>query len=474
MPSKRIWMRTPLKGSPPSSKKSKKNEHLPSDYLKLLPANFDVSEYKRFNPDLAVLSTAEAEWHYISCGKMEGRFLGRSQRSVGTVALPLQFSPQGYLSQNPDLQHMSLAQAEMHYVLYGRNEHRHFLPKLLPIPVHTTLTPQQETELLACTSGSERECLVEQWTEQTRAKNAIQRIAMTVSNCGVDHIKKDVLVVLHLGARTNLLDEFVPLLQSLTTERHSFDVFISVFDATVQNQIISKVQAVVPKTSLVSVLVVENKALDIGPFWKCLGMSLQNKVQYDCIFKWHTKGNDTIRKVAHSVFQTPNRIISVLRVPETSVGMIGAEKLHDQSNLNDHWLKFITTELGLDDFANNEKWFVAITIFACRYQLLAPYIHSMLQMIDRYGNTFDSVDWNWFCWMHDVAPSPSNASLLTQALKSPSNAFPFVGNAYWQFSECMPLPRDGMFEHALERFFGHLSVRHNMRILNATELAVQG
>jgi hypothetical protein len=87
-------------------------------YKLILPPDFCVAGYKRYNKDLADLPDDYVKKHYNQFGKKENR--------VYRVELPEGFDAAEYKHVNPDLAVFSNAEAEQHYYMYGANEKRSY------------------------------------------------------------------------------------------------------------------------------------------------------------------------------------------------------------------------------------------------------------------------------------------------------------------------------------------------------------
>jgi O-antigen biosynthesis protein len=101
--------------------------------------DFDWQFYLEFYSDLGHLSTyAEAYDHWLEQGTQEGRFICNRQLlnalDQWQTELPPDFNPEAYLILNPDLEQQfsnakyRKAQATLHFLKIGRNEHRAYHP----------------------------------------------------------------------------------------------------------------------------------------------------------------------------------------------------------------------------------------------------------------------------------------------------------------------------------------------------------
>lgn len=81
-------------------------------------SNFNVTNYKKYNPDICNITDDAATYHYYNWGKNEGR--------IYKIDLPNDFNVEKYKQNNPDLTKLSDPDAERHYYKYGRHEGRKY------------------------------------------------------------------------------------------------------------------------------------------------------------------------------------------------------------------------------------------------------------------------------------------------------------------------------------------------------------
>ncbi len=92
---------------------------------KILPLNFDWESYTQMNEDLIHLEKEDAEKHYLRYGQNEGRqYIPRKPNQV-----PDDFNWRNYTLINPDLQNLNKVDSEQHYLRYGEKEGRRYKSK---------------------------------------------------------------------------------------------------------------------------------------------------------------------------------------------------------------------------------------------------------------------------------------------------------------------------------------------------------
>lgn len=87
----------------------------------MLPPDFDVEGYRKYNPDIAKYSNEWLQEHYVKCGL--------KQKRLYKLNLPEDFNLEIYRYANKDLEGFSDEQLQKHFSLYGYNEQRIYRDK---------------------------------------------------------------------------------------------------------------------------------------------------------------------------------------------------------------------------------------------------------------------------------------------------------------------------------------------------------
>lgn len=82
----------------------------------MLPIDFDVEEYRQYNPDIAKFSDEWLRSHYVKCGSIQNR--------IYKLSLPEDFDVNAYRELNSDIAKYPDEWLERHYQVHGRKEGR--------------------------------------------------------------------------------------------------------------------------------------------------------------------------------------------------------------------------------------------------------------------------------------------------------------------------------------------------------------
>ena len=95
-------------------------------------------------------------------------------------------------------------------------------------------------------------------------------------------MKKNLCVVLHLYY-TDLFDYFYSYLVNIKEEH---DIYITLIEGHYEEAILETIES---KFKNSKVFILENKGMDVAPFFFVLNEISKSNIQYDCILKLHTK-----------------------------------------------------------------------------------------------------------------------------------------------------------------------------------------
>jgi len=197
------------------------------------------------------------------------------------------------------------------------------------------------------------------------------------------------------------------------------------------------------------ILITPNKGFDIGGFLFCLKEMYRLDMSYDLILKLHTKSDKNWRKDMVDCLFGSNEIVrrNMRLFTSGEIGMIGSQSklytINGSSIMDSNWQnnKFYLMELCdkfyQEDFDQKIYKFFGGTIFWMRGDVLFNQL------------TSDNVDW-LISRMNDQTTRDINWINLTQQTT--------YGNLLWKGCP-KNLLRDGMFEHAVERFMGYIVMK---------------
>ena len=95
-------------------------------------------------------------------------------------------------------------------------------------------------------------------------------------------VKKRLCIILHLYYQ-DLWDWFLPYLQNINFD---FDLYVSICNEHPSDEIIQKIKQHYPDAEIKSF---SNKGMDVAPFLWFMNFIIENKKEYDCVLKLHSK-----------------------------------------------------------------------------------------------------------------------------------------------------------------------------------------
>jgi len=212
-------------------------------------------------------------------------------------------------------------------------------------------------------------------------------------------MKKRLAVIVQLYY-TDLWDEFKSYLQNITDQ---FDLYVTITEGVLSMEDFqSKAATIKQAFPNASVIMVQNKGLDIGPFVLTLHSILQQKLEYEYVIKLHTKrsintmgegGDQWRQELIHSLLGTPQKYYDNLqKFHDPQVGMIGCRKwVIDHLETNTSTIDYYKHRLGI----KKGRFFVGGTIFWSRFETLIKCLTTQ-NTIDIYNELEEGyfTDWN--------------------------------------------------------------------------------
>ena len=257
-----------------------------------------------------------------------------------------------------------------------------------------------------------------------------------------------IAVLLHLFT-VSLADEFARYCDNITKAGYHYDIYITIPKGVDYG----KLRELWPQSTI---LAVENKGFDIGPFW--LSFDRIRNQPYDVILKLHSKSNDQWRReLIAPILGSPERVrycLDLLADPTT--GLVGSEK----------WLLTVPSDWGnnkyhIDTLAR--EWrvpvqscrFIGGTVFWARHSIFSAACRGLdVPALVRKMNTPDTFDYSWYLMAYPkvarrVGTDP--AQLKDYFLNEGDDT---VCNCLQARQQGLALPCDAMIEHCYERLFG--------------------
>ena len=246
----------------------------------------------------------------------------------------------------------------------------------------------------------------------------------------INNISKKFAVFLHIG-NYGLWDDIAKYLDRLKNE--DYDLWISIPRKNNEN-IEELKEDILNYNKNVKILVIPNKGFDIGGFFYCLQRAIALGHNYHYIIKLHTKTDPFWRDSMSIPLLDIKKLDDLFKYPD--VGMIGGQKFFMAGDMSGDY----RNQKHFDDIAerfnfnNNQNPFnfVAGTIFAINFNFLFNIYRNHIDWILCKLNDEYSYDINWM--------KINNTK---------------IGNLLWKEAYNKNYIRDGMFEHAFERFFSY-------------------
>ncbi len=265
-------------------------------------------------------------------------------------------------------------------------------------------------------------------------------------------ILPNIAAILHLG-NIDLWDECAENLRKLDPIQFDLWVTIPQINQAQTLKIQSMRSNILDTFPRANVIVVPNQGFDIGGFFYAFKQMLQHRTIYKYVLKIHTKSDESWRKPMISTYiDNADRIISAMENND-NIGMVGWDKkiLHDVDTCgrymaNKFHITSILERLDMSDVV--EYTYVTGTMFWARACILYDVFKDNIEWFASKLNDAHSFDTNWM-WLNNET---------------------HVGNLLWETAKPHH-KRDGMFEHAVERIFGHIVTMSGRQIYGVQSIA---
>lgn len=409
---------------------------------------FDWKIYCLLN-NLSFTNKYEAEYHYLTTGKNLGL--------ITSDAFPENFSIEDYIKCNPDLKLFGKKDALLHYIQYGKDKYNYTrLPKNFNSQDYLKLNPDIRQKI---NSESEKD-IINHWIKfgvYENRQTSISKISY----------KRRILCICHNG-NMGVFKKIEKYLENLLSI-HSVD--ITLFISSLNTFDVTEIDYIKKKFPSATHIINENFGFDIGSFFKVLQICKNNNQEFDYVVKIHTKTNDFDReKLIKPILGSANRIKIILDIlANDSIGLVGSlgsmyynyEKLavHNQNHL-----KTLIEKFKINAKYYDSVQFVGGTMFWTKFSLLKKMFwdYSFDKIIEEL-NTETSLDWNWYLCANknyiepDLIKTLNTKELVLEHYTSYGQKLCLSPNIFHaiKFKTKSQQIRDGMIEHAYERFFSY-------------------
>lgn len=273
-----------------------------------------------------------------------------------------------------------------------------------------------------------------------------------------------VCCICHIGSYHvfQKMKHYVDNLVSAQYDAYTVDIYFNVIDTFTKDDISSLKKAYPNETIIIS----DNYGFDIGSFFHTLDIIKQKKITYDFVLKIHTKTHNTTRvnllePILGSITAIRNIFAQFDSKPK--VGIIAARNgrcidahvdfTRNQTYLQQlvHWYFKETTNIC-------KQPYVSGTIFWMRFHLVEElFMKYSLPNIYNSLNNIHTFDWNWYYHANNkhLGSITLNRQKLYEHYIQHGKALRLSGNIFHaiKYNTNSIVLRDGMVEHAYERFF---------------------
>lgn len=288
-----------------------------------------------------------------------------------------------------------------------------------------------------------------------------------------------VLCIFHIGSYHIFLKmkKYIDNLFLAKYDEFNLTLYINIINSIKQEHINEIKKIYVNQNIIIS----ENYGFDIGSFFHILQTIKERKEKYDFIIKLHTKTNNQLReKLLQPLLKNIQTIKNIIQKFESNekIGIIGSK----ECRCIDAHVDFLRNKQYLQELMNwyfNEHThiikqpYVTGTIFWVRFNLIEKlFMHIHIPNIYNSLNNEKTFDWNWYYYANtkqfnniiNTKENMYNHYLETGKICNLSrNIFHALDKKTNQF-----IIRDGMIEHAYERFFCYACHRLGFKSLFIT------
>ena len=215
----------------------------------------------------------------------------------------------------------------------------------------------------------------------------------------------------------------------------------------------------------------ENRGMDIGLFLVGLHYMIENKINHEYLFKFHTKTDDKFRNSClNSLIGSHNKIIDNIKaLSKNNVGMVSGNSIYnyhqnkDYFNNNIYYLEMLSKYLYYQDLNYDNLVFSGGTFFIVKNKFFLEILNTKnIEFIyEKLNNNF-TIDYNWYACFYNL--NINNKKLILEHFNSDKNNR-YVNNLNYQLKTNNSGLRDYMLEHAMERFFGYIIKQNNLDII---------
>jgi len=270
---------------------------------------------------------------------------------------------------------------------------------------------------------------------------------------------------------------YIDNLISAHYDEYNLTIYFNIIE-TISKEQISEIRKMYPEENFI---LSENYGFDIGSFFHILEIIKQRKEKYDYVVKIHTKTNndkrDNLLQPILGNIQTIRKIIQQMR-DDHDIGIIASKKsrcidTHTDFIRNQSYLQKLITWFFKEQTRITKQVYVSGTMFWLRFDILQQtFMKINLPNIINSFNNIHTFDWNWYYYANNKFLMNVNLQekILYEHFIEKGENMNLSGNIFHAIkngTRSFHL-RDGMIEHAYERFFCYASHRLGLQIMFIT------
>ena len=309
----------------------------------------------------------------------------------------------------------------------------------------------------------------ELWKQRNIYNMEYSVLQKKISNIKQEHLP-NVVCIVHVGSYHIFLKikDYIDNLIRAKYDQYNLDIYINIIN-TLRTEHIMQIKQMYPEEN---VIVSQNYGFDIGSFFHTLQLIKEYNEHYDYIVKLHTKTNNTLRnELINPILgdiQTIRKIVENFQ-EDSKIGIIAGKK----SRCIDAHADFLRNKMYLQQFLFwffNEKTNVIKqvyptgTIFWGRFNIFKKvFFKYEIANIFNSFNSINTFDFNWYYfankkYLQNINQDPEK--LYTHFCEN-KEKYNLSGNIFHclKYNTNSEPIRDGMIEHAYERFLGYLNHR---------------
>ena len=286
----------------------------------------------------------------------------------------------------------------------------------------------------------------------------------------------NVLCIFHIGSYHIFIKmkEYIDNLIAAQYDEYNLVMYFNILE-TIEKERFENIKDMYPK---VNYIISENYGFDIGSFFHTLEIIKQREEKYDYVIKLHTKTDNKKRdNLLMPILGSINTIRKTIEEFNKSqnIGIIASKNgrcidAHVDFIRNQTYLQQLVSWYFQEKTRVSKQPYVSGTIFWMKFEILQKlFMNINLSNIYNSFNNIYSFDWNWYYhannrYLKDVTLNKNN---LYKHYNEKGKNMNLSGNLYHanKYSTKTFHLRDGMTEHAYERFFCYGSHRLGYQML---------